>query len=139
MLKKSKNAESEFPGERLRKWRKSLPLKSYELAKTIRISPASLSDIENGNSLPSANTLTKLFLNTNVNIIWVLTGQGSMTRKDNPPGQARKPDVSQEKDRGSRENEELLDLIEAFVRIYRNLPEKREYLIGLIKSADPGE
>ena len=67
-------------GTRLRQWRKTLPLKSFELAKLIKISQGSLSDIENNKSLPSADTIAKLYLYTDLNIIWLLLGKGPMTR-----------------------------------------------------------
>ena len=63
-------------GTRLRQWRKTLPLKSFELAKLIKISQGSLSDIENNKSLPSADTIAKLYQYSNLNIIWLLLGKG---------------------------------------------------------------
>lgn len=61
-------------GFRLRKWRKSIPMKSFELARLIGISQGSLSDIENDKSNPSAPTIVKLLKKTNINVYWMLTG-----------------------------------------------------------------
>lgn len=62
-------------GTRIREWRKERNLKGYELAKRIKISPASLSDIENNKSCPSAVTLHNLSVYANIDIVWVLTGE----------------------------------------------------------------
>ncbi len=71
-----------FIGTRLRKWRKSCGLKGYELAKNIGISQGSLSDIENNKSLPSTETLIKLYKVTDINIIWLLMEEGPMNREE---------------------------------------------------------
>lgn len=65
-------------GTRIREWRKERNLKGYELAKIIKISQGSLSDIENNKSCPSAVTLHNLRVYTNIDIIWVLTGDYSL-------------------------------------------------------------
>ena len=62
-------------GPRIKKWRKGIPMKSYELAKLINISQGSLSDIENNNSNPSAVTIVKFYLCTDINLAWMLTGK----------------------------------------------------------------
>ena len=67
-------------GQRLRAFRKSKNLKGYQFAKKIGISQGSLSDLENEISLPSAKTLKGLCLETDINIHWLLTGKGKMTR-----------------------------------------------------------
>jgi len=74
-------------GTRLREWRQREGLKGYQLAEQIHLTQGSLSDIENNNSLPSAETLTKLHKYTQVNIIWLLINKGPMiysfkTKKD---------------------------------------------------------
>ena len=71
-----------YLGTRLRKWRITNNLKGYELAKLIGISQGSLSDLENNVSHPSANTLALLYLNTTINIIWLLIQEGEMERED---------------------------------------------------------
>lgn len=62
-------------GPRIRQWRKVKKLKGYQLAKLIKISQGSLSDIENGKSDPSAKTIKNFINFTDINIIWMLTGQ----------------------------------------------------------------
>jgi peptidoglycan hydrolase-like protein with peptidoglycan-binding domain len=59
-------------GKRLRKWRIEKGWKGYQAAKSIGISQGSLSDIENGNSYPSALTIIKLMKKTGIDIYWLL-------------------------------------------------------------------
>ena len=95
-MQEKKSGSAKFLGHRLRQWRQSVPLKSYELAKLISISQGSLSDIENNKSLPSADTISKIYLNTNINIIWLLTGKGAMKKGDLPgEGRDARPAVGQ--------------------------------------------
>lgn len=68
-------------GKRLRAWRKSVPLKLMELSRLIKVSQGSLSDLENDKSLPSATTLANLSIYTDLNIYWLLNGQGPVNRK----------------------------------------------------------
>jgi transcriptional regulator with XRE-family HTH domain len=72
---------------RLRQWRKSLPLKSYQLAKLIMISQGSLSDIENFKSFSLADTIVKLYQYTNLNIIWLFTGKGPTQKTQHVHGE----------------------------------------------------
>lgn len=76
---------SEFPasvGGRLKYWRKVSTLRLVDVAALIRVSQGSLSDLENDKSLPSATTLTGLCQKTDMNICWLLTGEGSMVSKE---------------------------------------------------------
>ncbi len=76
---------SEFPasvGGRLKYWRKVSTLRLVDVAVLIRVSQGSLSDLENDKSLPSATTLTGLCQKTDINICWLLTGEGSMVSKE---------------------------------------------------------
>ncbi|MCF8720477.1 helix-turn-helix domain-containing protein [Nitrospina gracilis] len=68
-------------GGRLRYWRKLSSLRLVDLAATINVSQGSLSDLENDKSLPSATTLTGLCRKTDVNICWLLTGEGDMIKE----------------------------------------------------------
>ena len=112
-----------FLGDRLRRWRKSIPMKSFELAKLIQISQGSLSDIENNKSLPSADTLAKLYLKTDINIIWLLVGVALVYKETAEYGQDAK----------------LKELIERLIRIYhRGDPVKRAHILGFLIGADPG-
>lgn len=112
-----------FIGTRLRKWRKSCGLKGYELAKNIGISQGSLSDIENNKSLPSAETLIKLYKVTEINIIWLLMEEGPMNReKDLSVGSTHK-----------KIDNNLQDLIKLLVRVYNaGDKEKLAHLTGFL-------
>jgi len=67
-------------GQRLKAWRKESGLTLVQLSKKISVSQGSLSDQENGISLPSSTTLQKMCLRTDINVHWLLTGQGRMKR-----------------------------------------------------------
>ncbi len=113
-------------------------LKSYELAKLIKISQGSLSDIENEKSLPSADTIAKLYQFTNLNIVWLLTGKGPMTRDESPS--AREGNMVSEVMEQYGEDQKLRELVERVVRIYKKGGvEKRAHLMGFVNGADPGE
>ncbi len=78
---------SEFPasvGGRLKYWRKVSTLRLVDVASLIHVSQGSLSDLENDKSLPSATTLNGLCKKTDMNICWLLTGEGSMVSKEEP-------------------------------------------------------
>ena len=127
-------------GKRLRQWRKTLPLKSYELAKLIKISQGSLSDIENNKSLPSADTIAKLYQYSDLNIIWLLLGKGPMNYERKGVSDLDDGALVQEAAQDYGEDRKLRDVIEKVVRIYRRgNQEKRAHLIGFLNGADPGE
>lgn len=127
-------------GTRLRQWRKTLPLKSFQLAKLIKISQGSLSDIENNKSLPSADTIAKLYQHTNLNIIWLLLGNGSMERGSDGGFAVDDAEMVQEATQEYGDDRKLREAIEKVVRIYRHgNQEKRAHLIGFLNGADPGE
>lgn len=127
-------------GTRLREWRKTLPLKSFELAKLIKISQGSLSDIENNKSLPSADTIAKLYLYTDLNIIWLLLGKGPMTREISASSEMSDESWAQDAAKDYGDDRKLKEVIEKAVRIYRRgNQEKRAHLIGFLNGADPGE
>lgn len=127
-------------GTRLRQWRKQLPLKSFELAKLIKISQGSLSDIENNKSLPSADTITKLYQFSDLNIIWLLLGKGPMIRDRSRTLELDEGALVQEAVQDYGEDRKLREVIEKAVRIYRRgNQEKRAHLLGFLNGADPGE
>ena len=137
-MQEKKSGTAKFLGSRLRQWRKSLPLKSFQLAKLIRISQGSLSDIENNKSLPSADTIAKLYQHTNLNIIWLLTGRGPIDKTQNAPG-GEEPCVNEAMETYG-EDPNLNELIQRLVRTYyRGDAEKKAHLIGFLTGADPGE
>ena len=127
-------------GTRLRQWRKTLPLKSFQLAKLIKISQGSLSDIENNKSLPSADTIAKLYQFTDLNIIWLLLGKGPVVRDRSGTPDLDDGALVQEATQDYGEDRKLREVIEKAVRIYRRgNQEKRAHLIGFLNGADPGE
>ena len=69
-------------GGRLKYWRKVSRLRLVDVAALVRVSQGSLSDLENDKSLPSASTLTGLCQKTDMNLYWLLTGEGSMVSKE---------------------------------------------------------
>ncbi len=138
-MQEKKYGAAKFLGDRIRQWRKTLPLKSYELAKLIKISQGSLSDIENNKSLPSADTIAKLYQHTNLNVIWLRTGKGPM-KKGKLSAEAIEGTVAFEEMAAYGDDPVLKDLIEKLIRIYRKGDsQKRAHVIGFISGADPGE
>ena len=136
-MQEKKSGTAKFLGSRLRQWRKALPLKSFELAKLIRISQGSLSDIENNKSLPSADTIAKLYQHTDLNIIWLLTGRGPIKKTQHAGGE--EPCVNEAMETYG-EDPTLNELIQRLVRTYyRGDPEKKAHLVGFLIGADPGE
>jgi len=112
-------------GTRLKKWRQSENLKGFELAEIIHISQGSLSEIENNKSLPSAETLAKLYKYTRVNIFWLLIDKGPMELSFK-----MKKDLLEL-------NAELSDLIHKLIKIYKgNNEAKKSKIEGLLNSAD---
>ena len=84
MHNQSKNP-SGYPatvGGRLKYWRKVSRLRLVDVAALIQVSQGSLSDLENDKSLPSATTLTGLCQKTDMNLYWLLTGEGSMVSNE---------------------------------------------------------
>jgi transcriptional regulator with XRE-family HTH domain len=137
-MQEIKSGIAKFLGSRLRQWRKTLPLKSFELAKLIRISQGSLSDIENNKSLPSADTIAKLYQHTDLNIIWLLTGKGPIQKTQHASG-GEEPCVNEAMETYG-EDPALNELIQKLVRTYyRGDVEKKAHLVGFLIGADPGE
>jgi transcriptional regulator with XRE-family HTH domain len=81
LLMSSQIENQKTTGQRLRAWRKSVPLKLMELSRLIKVSQGSLSDLENDKSLPSATTLSNLSIFTDLNIYWLLNGRGPVIRE----------------------------------------------------------
>jgi len=139
-MQEQRHGTAKFLGHRLRQWRKQIPLKSFELAKLIKISQGSLSDIENNKSLPSADTIAKLYQYTNLNVIWLLTGNGPVLRSEKEPSSGDDQQLVQESVEVYGEDQKLRELIEKLIRIYRRGDsEKKAHLIGFLNGADPGD
>jgi len=112
-------------GSRLKKWRQSENLKGYELAEIIHISQGSLSEIENNKSLPSAETIAKLYKYTKVNIFWLLINKGPMEYSFK-----MKKDLLEL-------NAELSDMIHKLVKIYKGNHEvKKTKIERLLNSSN---
>jgi len=115
-----------------------LPLKSFELARLIKISQGSLSDIENNKSLPSADTIAKLYQHTDLNIVWLLTSKGPIRKTRHAPD-GEEPCVNEAMETYG-EDPALNDLMQRLVRIYYHGDgEKKSHLVGFLIGADPGE
>jgi len=63
-------------GQRIKDFRSKKGYKVKELADIIGVSQGTLSDIENGKTRPSADTIAALVRNTDINPSWLLTGEG---------------------------------------------------------------
>lgn len=63
-------------GKRIREYRQNKGVKVADFAALIGISQGSLSDIENGKTKPSAETLASIVRNTDIDATWLLTGEG---------------------------------------------------------------
>lgn len=121
-------------GERLRLWRKLMMWRLLDVKKVIGVSQGSLSDQENNISLPSANTLTQLCLKTDLNICWLLTGIGPVTKKaaaaeDTTAFEFRRLIITHDKN--------LREMVDSLIIIYRGRDESKKallkgFLIGAI-------
>lgn len=85
-------------GGRIKKYREGKGLKVAAFAGIIGISQGSLSDIENGKTKPSAETLAKIVRNTDIDSMWLLTGEERGEEKagkvvEAPPPYKGKPTV----------------------------------------------
>jgi transcriptional regulator with XRE-family HTH domain len=74
-------------GVRIKSYREGKSLKVAGLAGIIGVSQGSLSDIENGKTKPSADTLAKIVRHTDIDPRWLLTGEG------NEPAKAAESDL----------------------------------------------
>ncbi|EHO40400.1 helix-turn-helix domain protein [Caldithrix abyssi DSM 13497] len=64
---------------------KKLGLAKKDFAKSINVSPGNLSDWLKGKSEPSSKALIRICEIYNVNLNWLLTGQGNMFLQPSPP------------------------------------------------------
>lgn len=119
-------------GHRIRQWRKAIPIKGYELAKILKISKGSLSDIENNKSLPSADTIAKFHTNTNINILWLLTGEGPITKEGIALTATQDLDIK-------NVETDLEMMVAKLMRIYNTGDsEKKALLKGFLEGVDSG-
>lgn len=82
-MKLPKKCSPQNIGSRLKEYYKTHPDfgKQKNLSQAIGISQGSLSDICSGNSHPSAGTLAKLAMLTDIDLYWLLTGTPDSNRK----------------------------------------------------------
>ena len=126
--------EKDSIGQRLRRWRLASKLKLIGLSGKINVAASSLSELENDKSLPSSETLVKLYHETDLDIIWLLTGNGRMFKQDSDgnSGTEYYEDVLPQK-----KDERLREMRKKFIRIYKGNPEKSAMLRGFLEGADP--
>ena len=74
-MKITEGGELKTLGQRLRFWRKRRGMKATQFAEAINLSQGSLSAIETGKSLPSAQTIIWLMELEGMDIYWLLTGK----------------------------------------------------------------
>lgn len=122
-------------GARFQEWRSAKGIKAIEIAKSIGISSGSLSDIENDKISPSAKTLAKISRYTDINLYWLLTGEGPMLRESStamPKSVIPIEDIPKENikawlddfwAKADQKNRHFLECI-----IERNFPEYKEFL-----------
>lgn len=119
-------------GNRIRQWRKAVPIKGYELARILKISQGSLSDIENNKSLPSADTIAKFHAYTNINILWLLTGEGANTKEGIASTATHEMNTINVKG-------DLETLIERLIKIYNTGDLRTKALLkGFLEGVDSG-
>jgi transcriptional regulator with XRE-family HTH domain len=70
-------------GKRLRRYRKIRDINGKTFSSIIGISQGTLSDIETNKTKPSTKTLAGVIRNTDINIEWLLTGEGDETASKN--------------------------------------------------------
>lgn len=62
-------------GQRIKEYRESIGLKVIPFANKIGIAQSTLSAIETGKSKPSAETLAQIIRNTDIDAVWLITGE----------------------------------------------------------------
>lgn len=108
-------------GKRLRAWRKSVPLKLTELSCLIKVSQGSLSDLENDKSLPSATTLANLSTYTDLNIYWLLVGEGPVILAENTDMKKSTQETHLYKDfMLTMQDKRLRGLMDQLIKIYND-------------------
>lgn len=73
-------------GKRIVEYRKQIRCSQKTLAERLEIMPSTLGKYESGRSIPGGGFLQKLALSTDIDMNWLLTGQGSMLITDTLTG-----------------------------------------------------
>lgn len=74
--------DSQIIGTRIKARRKSLGITQMDIKNAVGISSGNMSEIENGNRLPSASTLIQLANLLHCSVDWILTGESP--KSENP-------------------------------------------------------
>jgi transcriptional regulator with XRE-family HTH domain len=130
---------SKFLGDRFREWRKDSSLTLKDLEKIIGITPGPLSELENNKSLPSIDTLAKIYRYTDINIFWLILNEGPMRRttkyQESHNEEGALPSILHSELDGNANFSEMMEIMK---RIYENGdPEKIAKLKGFLMGADP--
>lgn len=65
-------------GSRIKAWRIKNAITQKDLSEILDISQGSLSDIESGNHDPCCQTIINLATETDIDLMWMLTGKSEM-------------------------------------------------------------
>ena len=107
--------------KRFKEFRNKIRYSQTELAKKIGVSSAFISLIENGNSNPSIESLSKIAKAFDLNISWLLTGEGEMlitNIKTKPTSQSMKKLLNINEmllEENSRLSKTINDLLQKYV------------------------
>jgi transcriptional regulator with XRE-family HTH domain len=121
-------------------------MKLKDVSELIGISQGSLSDLENNNSLPSAETIARLYLYTDINIFWLMFNRGPQRKGKTALAEARSQlsrvneEIAPYRREGQARDSGLDAIMERVIRVYEyGDPEKIAHLKGFLLGADPGE
>lgn len=122
-------------GGRLRLFRESKNMRVVQFSLLIGISHGSLSDIENNKSKPSNTPIDGLVRNTDINIYWLFTGKGKMTRKaEQKVCCVVESSPIYNKEGNNDKDPETADLLTRAVKILKSKTEYSDSLAANIKS-----
>lgn len=85
-------------GTRIKEFRLKKKLTVKQLAEICKISHSSISEIENEKWYPSSEVIINLVRNTDINPIWLLTGEGEMFIKEEKADKVSGPVVADKED-----------------------------------------
>lgn len=115
MSSKQYNHTNKIIGDRLKFYRKVKGLNTVTLSNLLNISQGALSGLENSKSKPSSDTLANFYKNTDINIGWLLTGEGEMVRKREMEGEI-KEEMHAEKETDHGLKNKLIQLQDKVIR-----------------------
>lgn len=118
-------------GDRLKAFRKARKLNLVPFSDLLGITHSSLSALENNKSKPSAETIENICRNTDINIYWLLTGEGEMTRSEAKKGGDSLSILYKE---GDDEDPEVADLLVMTRAVVNSKTEYAESLKANIRS-----